>query len=831
MTRQHHSLARQVRQVLLLGLLSAPLAGLPGVAQAAGEAASYSIQAGSLSQALTRFAAEAGITLQFSPDLTEGLVSPGLSGGFSVEQGLAQLLANTRLQAVGQGNGVYVLVLVSEQEQGEEGIQLPDLAVSARRTQSATTERSGSYGSSTGTTALPFNASLRDTPQSVSVITRQMLDDKKIDNLIDVVEHTPGLSISRYESNRGSMFSRGFKIENYLIDGVPTTIDEQWSAGEILNGTSIYDRVEVLRGSDGLMTGVGNPSAVINMVRKRADSKELKGSVSAEGGSWSHYGASLDVSAPLSPSGGTRGRLVLDHDQEDSHVDYLESRKDVFYGTLEQDIGDRTLLSAGFSHQKDDTNGPTWGGLPAWTMNGDYSQVVALKTKRSQGVSPDWTYWDSDYSNWFVEAEHRFNDNWNARARYSRGERESEAKIAMLYSYPLDSETGKSGLFYTLFPGYVYKLYMPGYAGIYYVENIKNDVNLQFDGTFQLLGRNHEAAFGYDRSKERFTADSRPGSISADDIPGFRDFAGHVAEPDYWFRRNNKKHEITQEAFYAASRIELADPLKLIVGGRLIDYQVDDIKTSANSFESNNEVVPYAGLVLNLNRQLSAYASYTSIFQPQNYRDIDNKLLAPIEGNTYEAGLKGMFFDDRLSASLSVYRMEQDNVAQSIGQAPDDPTRQAYKSIDGVVSKGYEAEIAGEVTENWQVYAGYSQFKARDANGNDVNSLIPRRQLTMFTSYRLPGALNALTVGGGVRWQSKVWVHQPVAKTLGVPRLEQESYAIVDLMARYQVDANWSAQLNIKNALDKKYFAPTEDGLQLYWQEPRNAELSVKYQF
>ncbi|MFV0454285.1 MAG: TonB-dependent siderophore receptor [Pseudomonas sp.] len=815
-TQPHHLLA--------LTLLAFGLAGLPST-----EAAPYQIQGGSLSQALTRFAAEAGVTLQFSSELTRDLVSPGLSGEFDTEQGLAVLLAGSGLKAERRRDGVYVLVQVAEAgPEGAERLQLPSMEVSAAY---ATTEGSGSYRSEIGTTALPFNASLRETPQSVTVITRQMLDDKKIDNLIDVVEHTPGLSISRYESNRGSMFSRGFKIENYLIDGVPTTIDEQWSAGEILNGTSIYDRVEVLRGSDGLMTGVGNPSAVINMVRKRADSRRLKGSLEVEGGQWSHYGATLDVSSPLSPSGSTRGRLVLDHDQSDSHVDYLESRKDIFYVTLEQDVGDNTLLSAGFSHQKDDTNSPTWGAVPAWTMSRDYSRAIPLKSSRSQSVAPDWTYWDSEYSNWFVEAEHRFNDDWKARARYTRGERESEAKIALLYGYPIDPETGQSGIFMELFPGFVYKQPVAGYAGIYYVENEKDDVNLQVDGKFELFGRSHELAFGYDRSKERFTADSEPGTLHPSTIPGFGDFDGRVTEPTYSFWRNNKKHEITQEAFYAASRIELLDPLKLIVGARLIDYQVDDLKTPGNSFESNDEVVPYAGLVFDLSRELSAYASYTSIFQPQNYRDAGNKLLAPIEGNTYEVGIKGGFLDDRLSASLSVYRMEQDNIAQYVGRAVDDPLRMVYKGADGVVSKGFEAEIAGEITENWHLYAGYSRFKAEYANGNDVNSLIPRRQFTAFTSYRLPGAWNALTVGGGVRWQGKTWVQQPTAKALGVPKLEQESYAVVDLMARYRLEGNWSAQLNVKNVLDKKYFAPTEDGMQLYWQEPRNAQLSIKYEF
>lgn len=807
-TKPHHLLA--------LSLMAASFACLPQA-----QAAQYQIDSGSLAQALTRFAAEAGITLQFSAELTRNLSSPGLAGDYGTEQGLAVLLAGTGLQAESRGDGVYVLVPVAKASQESSGgLQLPATEVSAVY---ATTEGSGSYRSEIGTTALPFNASLRETPQSVTVITRQMLDDKKIDNLMDVVEHTAGLSLSRYESNRGSMFARGFNINNYLIDGVATRINEQWSAGEVLSNMTIYDRVEVLRGSDGLMTGVGNPSAVINMVRKKADSRELTGSVSVEGGSWQRKGVTLDVSTPLTASGSTRARFVADYDDGDHYMDLRENQEHVLFATLEQDIGDSTLLSFGIHRQDNRTNSPTWGGVPAWIATGPYDGRRA-DWGRSKTTSTDWSYWDSDYTNWFVRGEHDFGNGWRAKASYTRGERNSESKLVNFYPYAINPGTGTSYLYYD-FSGFIFALPQNGWAGMYFVENVKQDINLQLEGQFDLFGRSHELAFGYDHGTERFEADGAPANVGVP--PSIFDWTGKVAEPSYIARQNYLDNETTQSAYYAATRLSLADPLKLILGARMIDYEVEDFKTPSNDFKANNELVPYAGLVFDVTDNVSVYASYTSIFEPQRQRDVSNRQLSPIEGNTREYGIKGSFFDNRLSASLSMFRMQQANVAKANGLIPGmTPPQTAYIEIDGTESRGFEAEIMGEILPQWNVSLGYSHFKAKAANGDDVNPLIPRRQFTAFTSYRLPGALHGLTVGGGVRWQSETYAQQFTS-----PKLEQEAYTLVDLMARYQLDEQWSAQLNLNNVLDKKYYGLTEDAMQVYRQEPRNAQLSVKYEF
>ncbi|HGY6511832.1 TPA: ferric-rhodotorulic acid/ferric-coprogen receptor FhuE, partial [Escherichia coli] len=348
-------------------------------------------------------------------------------------------------------------------------------------------------------------------------------------------------------------------------------------------------------------------------------------------------------------------------------------------------------------------------------------------------------------------------------------------------------------------------------------------LDLFADGSYELFGRQHNLMFGGSYSKQNNRYFSSWANIFPDEIGSFYNFNGNFPQTD-WSPQSLAQDDTTHmKSLYAATRVTLADPLHLILGARYTNWRVDTLTYSMEK----NHTTPYAGLVFDINDNWSTYASYTSIFQPQNDRDSSGKYLAPITGNNYELGLKSDWMNSRLTTTLAIFRIEQDNVAQSTGTPiPGSNGETAYKAVDGTVSKGVEFELNGAITDNWQLTFGATRYIAEDNEGNAVNPNLPRTTVKMFTSYRLP-VMPELTVGGGVNWQNRVYTD--TVTPYGTFRAEQGSYALVDLFTRYQVTKNFSLQGNVNNLFDKTYDTNVEGSI--VYGAPRNFSITGTYQF
>ena len=683
---------------------------------------------------------------------------------------------------------------------------LPEIKVQAQ-TMGATTEDTDSYTTGKTNTATPLSMSLRDTPQSVSVVTRQRIEDQGLVSITDVVNNVTGVSVNQYETNRAGFTARGFDIDNLQIDGIPTTWDQAWSSGEVTSSLAIYDRVEVVRGATGLMTGVGNPSAAINLVRKRASSKEFKGSAEVGVGSWNEHRVLVDVATPVNEAKTVRARVVGEYQEGDSWVNQMSNKSQTVFATIEADLSPNTLLSVGVSRQENNARGPMWGSLPYW-----YSDGSKTNWDRSKTTAADWTRWDSSYENYYANLEHRFNNGWKVRASYSHGDRSGESYLLYLFNTP-DRVTG---------------LGMAGGGGAYQTSTKQEDIGLHASGPFQLMGRTHELAFGFMHSEQKFNSDTR-GYIGVS-VGDFNNWNGSVAEPAWnpWSYYQNDTTK--QDALYGVTRFSLSDPLTLILGARITNYE----KTGNGIYSSpyalhEREVTPYAGLIYDINDAYSLYASYTDIFQPQNTADISGRYLDPIVGKSAEAGVKGEFFGGRLNASFALFQIKQDNLAQAVGV--DGGGRTYYRAADGAKSTGFEFDLAGELAPGWNASAGYTQYDATEASGAEFNTIYPRKLLRLFTTYRLPGDLNALTVGGGVNWEGRTYTVDPNAPAATNGIIEQKAFSLVNLMARYAFSKQLSAQLNINNVFDEKYFGMFAAYGGVTYGAPRNATMTLKYRF
>ena len=687
----------------------------------------------------------------------------------------------------------------------------------------ATTEGTHSYttGSTASATGLPL--SIRETPQSVTVITRQQMDDRGVQSVGDALRNTPGISTQKYDSDRTEFSARGFAITNFQYDGINIPYDGVYGENPA-NGddASSLDRIEIVKGATGLMTGAGDPSATVNLIRKKP-TKEFKASISGTVGSWDAYRSVGDISGSLNDSGSVRGRFVGAYSDKNSYQDHYSQKKDLFYGILEADLTPDTLLTFGVDKSSATPRGSSWTGNPVYFSDGGRTDFP-----RHFNPGADWSRRDFDDITYFASLEQALANDWKFKATLDQKTTDHDTRLASASGGNPDRATGE-GMF----------LYWGRWEG----HRVQNTADVNVSGPFTLGGREHELTAGFMASHSRQTGATFDTSAFAM-VPGsIYDWNGDLPEQNF---PKNGKYERTQSqnGLYLATRLHATDDLSIILGSRLSTYKYNEdysyypgagLDDTHASYKEHGVVTPYAGVVYDLDDTYSAYASYTSIYQPQTYKDINGSTLAPVEGDSYEAGLKAAYFDGRLNASLAFFRIEQDGVAESIGTNP--VTNEGiYKAIDGATTKGVELELAGEVTDGWNVSAGYTYARTRDADeqriyGFPLSTSKPEHVVRTFTTYRLPGALDQVTIGGGISWQSAFYgkIYSP---TVGdYTRIKQGGYTLVDLMSRYQFNENLSFTVNANNVFDKRYLTGLGNFDTTYYGEPRNVMLTTTWDF
>lgn len=780
----------------------------PASASAASAARSYSIPAGPLGPALSAFAGQSGVTLSFTPEQTQSLSTSGLQGSFNLEQGFAQLLAGTGLRAVPSAGG-FALQATPQVRPASGAATMQEVVVQAAAERNdGTTEGTGRY-TAAGPSALAtgLGLSLRETPQSVTVVTRQRMEDFKLETLTDVLEQTPGVTVSR--QNEMTTFNVRGSTVNLQVDGM-----RQLATGWGVNSHTQYtlddmaeiDRVEVLKGSSGLINGDGNYGGTVNLVRKRP-TRDFQAHITASAGSWDSYRAEADVSGPLNETGSLRGRLVASERRSNGFRDNQSSDGRMLYGTLEYDLAPSTVLSVGATYRERSFRG---SGIttPIQAYSGAGAYVGLMPRSYSNGARA--SGYDQDALNLFTRVEHRFGNGWTGTLQLAHEQ--------------IDTPELLIGYIGNGVPGLV------SYGRYQDIKTRNDSIALDVKGPFQLLGREHELLLGVGASRSRTTLLRGSGGSTTLGALGLSYADGGAALPAFdrsSLTYSNDVFSRKRNYVYSAARFNLADPVKFIAGARYTNYDqndVTDISWYNYSYRERGVVTPFAGLTVDVARNVSLYGSYASIFQAQGAKDVNENTLPPEEGKTYEIGAKGEFFDKRLNASAAYFRMKTDNTAEAVGMNSAGDT--IYQAVSGVTRRGWELELSGELARGWQVQGSY----VLNSSSLSSASTTPKNQFKLGTTYRFgDSALQGLTVGAAARWQSAI------STTRGTATLRQDAYWLLDLMARYQVNRHWSLMANVNNALDKHYFSGvtnfTSQGLFYTWGAPRSVTLSARYDF
>lgn len=778
----------------------------PAMAQAQPDAeakpVALSIAAQPLGDALNELAAASGASIAFAQALVAGKTAPAVKGTLTVRQALDRLLAGSGL--VGTLNNGVLTVRLAPQAGNEA--TLPVLRVAASAVTDGATEGTGSYTTRSMNSATKLDLSIRETPQSVSVITRQQLEDQNITTVSQALERSVGITVAQGETDRADTSARGFYANAVRVDGMPTVAvgmhEEAMQAD-----TAIYDRIEIVRGAAGLLTGNGEPGASVNLVRKRP-TRQFQGYATGSVGRWNALRGEVDVSGPLDENGSLRGRLVASVRDTDSHVDLFHNRRTALYGVLEADLASGTTLSAGLYLRRSESQGMTFG-QPVPMFNSDGSRT---DLPRGTTSGADWTFLDTDTANAFGELRQRFGRDWALTARLERQHIDSSNRMVYLYGAPDRSTSAGVGTLYRSYDS----------------KGRQSSADIFLTGDFEWFGRRHEATVGWSYSDAPYHQNYHPllASTPLDSYFAWPSHPAPVFDEAYGERRDFRTR---QDGLYAATRWQLADPVKLIIGARLSNVRYRELFTpvdgtpSDTTGEHRKVLTPYGGVVVDLTNELSAYGSYTQIFQFQTAKDVSGARLDPVTGTNLEVGVKGEFLQKRLSVSAAVFQIEQDNVAEFDGVIDGE---ERFRAIKGTKSRGFEVEVGGEPLPRWQVNAGFSRRLTRNATGQTVMTEQPSSLLRFTTSHKLSGALEGLMLGAHVAWQSGTRVIG--ASPTGEDAV-QRGYALLHLFGSYRIGRHWQVQVNLNNALNKTYFKGFYNWG--YYGEPRNLTVTARYSF
>ncbi|MEX5495174.1 TonB-dependent siderophore receptor [Pseudomonas asgharzadehiana] len=601
---------------------------------------------------------------------------------------------------------------------------------------------------------------------------------------------------------RQSYTARGFDIDNLMYDGIPSGYKGA-SVGAQPN-LAMFDRVEVVRGATGLVTGAGNPSAAINLIRKRP-LDEQKVTLTGAAGSWDDYRGELDASSPLNDSGTWRGRVVTSYRDANSFIDHAEEYHGLFYAVTEADLSEDTTLTLGYSNQKDKTN-YFWGA----SMIGRDGHHLALPRAYNPGT--DWENKDQEINTVFAELRQQLANDWKLQINANYAEQNALFSGSYQSRWAADKTLART-------------VYQAAYD-----EN-QAGVDAFASGPFQAFGRTHELVVGASR---------RIYDMTTHDYSPYDSYWPLTAGKPDFLHTTDTREITTQDGFYLTTRLSLADPLKLILGGRLDWYDYDAHGSNASDYKVTRNLTRYAGLIYELDDQHSVYVSYSDIFTPQSAKDTAGTPVKPIVGKNYEVGIKGEYLGGALNASVALFRVDQQNRATKV-TVQNCPQTECYEASGEIRSQGIDFELQGALTDNWQVGGGYTYARTHtikdDANPQKVNQQFdtdtPEHLFKLTTRYNLQGPLEKFRVGGNISWQSRMYNDIALANGSSY-RLQQGAYAVTDLMAGYKVNEHIDLQLNANNIFDRRYYSTIANSADYggdAYGNPRNMMLTAKYTF
>ncbi len=652
---------------------------------------------------------------------------------------------------------------------------------------------------SKGATGLPI--AIKDTPQSISTLDKEDIANFGLTGANDALRLATGVNVDQYETNRATFNSRGFEIQLTQIDGVGMTND--WGTVVGQQDTYLFERIELIRGANGMLTGVGNSSGTINYIRKRPTNVD-GGEVNVTYGQWGQVRGALDYNKVFTQDGSWAGRLVVTHEDKDSYLRALNDKRSTIYGVVDGQIGNAGTLTFGITLNDSKQHSPMWGSLILKRADGSQAEF-----DQSASTSVDWTYWNTKSQNVFIEYTHQLAKGWEMKATSNFRHNEENTKLLYAYGTLNADNTGLQG-----WP--------------YHAATTTNNrlFDLSVNGEFDALGRKHSVMFGLSRSTQTTSTDlfSAPSDQMYLPLPAFPYGGDAYAEPTWGARTFDRSGEQTLTRAYGVTRLALTNRLKAILGFNAVKLEREGSSaygTAANAvnYPDTKKTTPYAGLTFDFTPDVMGYVSYSTIFQNQDQTDINDNYLDPVKGKNVELGVKSDWLNKQLLTTFAVFKAEQLGLATIIGTKPDTNNSGSlitYYGPKDVKSKGFEFEATGRLSKDSKITVGYTRLILTGPDGKSIYDWVPRTTINALYDTRI-SALPGLQVGVAGRWQSAV---------VG-PNASQGAYLTADAFASYDINDKTTVRLNINNLTDKKYLRGIAYGA--IYGAPRNAAVTLNY--
>ncbi|CEP35017.1 MULTISPECIES: TonB-dependent siderophore receptor [unclassified Halomonas] len=634
-------------------------------------------------------------------------------------------------------------------------------------------------------TALKVDTPLVETPRPVSSVDREELETRNVQQLDETFRYRAGVLSGHYGSdNNTDWFKvRGFDQSTYQ-DGLRIYREGfyQW-----LPEPYGLERVDVFKGPSSILYGEAPSGGLINAVSKRPTAEE-RGEIEIQAGNRNHRQLGVDTSGPVTESGDVRYRFVGLYKERDGDLDGTDNERYYFAPSLEWDISDDTQVTVLASFQRDD-------GIPVNPFKLSYGTVLDTPFGN---VDPHTNYgapnYDKDEHTQAAigyEFKHQLDDTW----KFEQDFRYSHLDLDLRSTYMM-METGDGQ---TAYRGHLQRngdidsfTIDNRMVGKWYTDRTENTLLLGLDyQDLSLEGKEFDNYF-YD------VVDIFNPQGDIVPVPG-----------DQLTRRRIDKDQL---GLYVQNQLRIDDRWVLLGAGR---YDSADVRNESerdnNTVDETQAATSWSGGIMYLgDNGLNPYLSYTESFRPAAQTNPDGAIFEEIEGEQWELGVKFAPFNWDGYVTAAVFDINESN---SYATAPG-----GYQTQEGeTASSGFELEGVGYVTDALKLTAAYTYTDARDVYDNR-KALIPRHMTSAWVDYDFGGgALNGLKVGAGVRH-----VGETVDGSIVVP-----DYTVGDVMASYDINSSWTAQLNVNNVTDEEYVASCD--FWCYYGESRSVIGSVKY--